>query len=177
MKYLNFSCFKDYTSVKYYTSIRPGQSKGDPTVTDIRCLKYTPDSTIQFKINYGDQWANLPNKNRKIIDFDVKNLYKEEIKIKEEKFLHLQQLKQVLPKHAWPFYENLHYTKNKKSDKFINIKYCFYFYFIRLIKLIIIKLFLNIVIFFFMKSRRFILLLLNIYLFIFIKLIYFTIIN
>lgn len=46
VKYLNFDCFNDYKSVKYYTSIRPGYKKGDHTVTDIRCLKYNPDSTI-----------------------------------------------------------------------------------------------------------------------------------
>jgi len=32
VKYLEFSCFNDYSRIKYYTSIRPGTSKGDPTV-------------------------------------------------------------------------------------------------------------------------------------------------
>jgi hypothetical protein len=115
VKYLNFSCFSDYSSLKYYTSIRPGYKKGDPTVTDIRCLKYNPDSTIQYKINYDDQWINLPNKNRKEHNYTIKNLYNEPIKIKEDKFLHLQQLKLVLPKHTWPFYDSVQYTKNKKK--------------------------------------------------------------
>lgn len=44
VKYLNFSCFSDYSSLKYYTSIKPGYKKGDPTVADIRCLKYNLDS-------------------------------------------------------------------------------------------------------------------------------------
>lgn len=115
VKYLNFSCFSDYSSLKYYTSIRPGYKKGDPTVSDIRCVKYNPDSTIQYKINYDDQWINLPNKNRKEHNYTIKNLYSEPIKIKEEKFLHLQQLKLVLPKHTWPFYDSVQYTKNKKK--------------------------------------------------------------
>lgn len=115
VKYLNYSCFSDYSSLKYYTSIRPGNKKGDPTVTDVRCLKYNPDSTIQYKINYDDQWIILPNKNRKEHNYTIKNLYNEPIKIKEDKFLHLQQLKLVLPSHTWPFYDSVQYTKNRKK--------------------------------------------------------------
>lgn len=88
------------------------------TVTDIRCLKYTPDCIIHYKLNYENQWEILPNKNRKKINFKVKSLYKEEIKIKEEQFKHLQELKQALLKHTWQFYDNLHYINSKKSDLF-----------------------------------------------------------
>lgn len=96
VKYWDFSCFKDYSLLEYYTSIRPGYKKGDPAVTDIRCFKYNPDSTIQYKINYDDQWIKLPNKNRKEHNNTITNLYNKPIKIKEDTFLYLQQLKLVL---------------------------------------------------------------------------------
>jgi len=119
VKYLEFSCFNDYSPVKYYTSIRPGSSKGDPTVTDIRCLKYKPDSFIQYKLMYDDEWKDLPHRNKKIGTFQVKRLYKDRIKIKNEKFEHLQQLKSVLPKHTWQYYDNVpHNITSNKTKKF-----------------------------------------------------------
>jgi len=63
--------------------------------------QFNQDSTILF--NYDDQWADLPNRNRKQTDYSsVNNLYIELLKIKEDKFIHLQQLKLVLPKHILP---------------------------------------------------------------------------
>lgn len=115
VKYLEFSCFNDYSQVKYYTSIRPGSSKGDPTVSDIRCLKYKPDSFIQYKLMYDDNWKDLPHRHKKIGTFQVKKLYKDRIKIKNEKFDHLQQLKSVLPKHTWQYYDNIPYNITNKS--------------------------------------------------------------
>lgn len=116
VKYFEFSCFNDYSPVKYYTSIRPGSSKGDPTVTDIRCLKYKPDSFIQYKLMYDDEWKDLPHRYKKIGTFQVKRLYKDRIKIKNEKFDHLQQLKSVLPKHTWQYYDNVpHNITNSKT--------------------------------------------------------------
>lgn len=117
VKYFDFSCFDDYSSLKYYTSIRPGTSKGDPSVTDIRCLKYKPDSFIQYKLNYDDEWKNLPLRNSKIGVYQVNKLYKEPIKIKNEKFNHLQQLKSVLPKHTWQYYDNLPHISHKTKKK------------------------------------------------------------
>jgi len=87
VKYLNFSCFNDCSSLKHYTPIRPGFKKGDLTVTNIRCLKYNPDSTIQYKLNYDDQWTSLPLRTGNNLYY--KNMYSEPIKIKEEKCMHL----------------------------------------------------------------------------------------
>jgi len=69
VKYLEFSCFHDYSRIKYYTSIRPGTSRGALTVTDIRCIKYKPDSFIQIKLNYNHEWQDLPHRNKKIGKF------------------------------------------------------------------------------------------------------------
>jgi hypothetical protein len=35
--------FKNFDNIKYYTSIRLGLKKGDPTVTEIKSLKYSSD--------------------------------------------------------------------------------------------------------------------------------------
>ena len=54
VKYLEYSFFKDYSQVGNLKSIRPGRNvKGEPVVTDLRCLKYSPDQngTFLFKLN------------------------------------------------------------------------------------------------------------------------------
>lgn len=56
--------------------------------------------------------ASLPHRHKIIGAFEVKWMYKEPLKIKNEKYIHLQQLKSVLPKHTWQYYDNLpHYNK------------------------------------------------------------------
>lgn len=82
--HLSFDFFKKYSSLTFYNSIRPGFKKGDPQVTDIRCLRYNPSGLIEYKLNYSDAWAVLPRRrNEQKKDVDIPNLYKEPIKIKE----------------------------------------------------------------------------------------------
>lgn len=49
---MSFDFVKDYAekSTLMYDSIRPGKKTGDPTVNDIRVIKYSPDGRIQVKI-------------------------------------------------------------------------------------------------------------------------------
>ena len=49
-KYLNHSFFKEYSSVTYRTSIRPGNKAGDPQVRDLVALKYNPNGSVQYGI-------------------------------------------------------------------------------------------------------------------------------
>lgn len=58
----NFTYFKDFDSVPFRSSIRPGKSKGDPKVTDLRCLQYLPTGEIHYKIHYTDDWKILQQK-------------------------------------------------------------------------------------------------------------------
>ncbi|KAJ4449878.1 hypothetical protein ANN_01284 [Periplaneta americana] len=51
---LEHSFFKKYSSLSYITSIRPDTKLGDPVVMDIRCLKYEPDISIQYKLKFFD---------------------------------------------------------------------------------------------------------------------------
>lgn len=43
-----------------YKSIRPGSKKGDAKVTDIRCLKYSNDGKIHYKLSFKDEFKLLP---------------------------------------------------------------------------------------------------------------------
>ena len=49
-KYLDHSFFRDCTSVDYLKSILPESRAGDPTVTDLRAIKYNLDGAILYKL-------------------------------------------------------------------------------------------------------------------------------
>ena len=109
-KYVDHDFFKDYTELNYYKSIRPGFRAGDPVVTDIRCLRYNADG-IFFKLQYSDEWSMLPQRLQLIqvseMSKKIKPLHPIPLKIKKEKFVHLQQLKSVMPKDYHPFFNSL----------------------------------------------------------------------
>ena len=108
VKYLEHNFFKDYSDIGPYKSLRPGSKVGDPKVTDLRCLKYLPNGDIMYKVNYQDEWQELPMP-RNIQLKEPSVLHPDKIKIKETKFQHLQQLKNVMPKDYHSFYDQLHH--------------------------------------------------------------------
>ena len=55
VKYLHHGFFKDFTHMCNLNSIRPRRKAGDPTVTDLRFIRYTPDKTISFKLNHTNE--------------------------------------------------------------------------------------------------------------------------
>ncbi|KAF2888935.1 hypothetical protein ILUMI_17238 [Ignelater luminosus] len=94
-------CKNMFLNTLCIASIRPGKRIGDPTVTDLRALKYNPNGTIQYKLRFGDAWQNLPLRMNNItaIPFaELPALYKERLPINNEKFNHLQILKNELRK-------------------------------------------------------------------------------
>lgn len=111
VKYLEYSFFKDYTqkNLPRYNSIRPGSKVHDPTVTDLRVIKYNPSGVIEYKCKFDDPYQVLPQRlrNEKNENLIVKNLYQERLKIKRTKWQHLQELKSVLPHECHDFYNNL----------------------------------------------------------------------
>lgn len=110
VNYLSHNFFKNFSSLKYLTSIRPGKKVGDPTVTDIRALKYNPTGTIQYKLRFGDEWKDLPIRLNKVTAIPLTELpvlYKQRIPIKNEKFNHLQALKNTLEKDYHAFYDDI----------------------------------------------------------------------
>lgn len=108
--YLNHEYFLNFSSVTYYTTIRPGNRRLDPLIVDIRCLKYD-SGEINFKLNYTDDYKLLPNKSKNNTK-EITQLYKQGmLKIKQDKWNHLQALKAVLPKDVHYFYDSLQYKK------------------------------------------------------------------
>ncbi|ESO88618.1 hypothetical protein LOTGIDRAFT_165402 [Lottia gigantea] len=109
VKYVDHTFFQDFSEVGTMKSIRPGNRIGDPTVSNLRCLKYTSEEPIQYKIKYTDSYAELPVPRRTSIipGGKLKALYSSKLKIKSSKYKHLQELKEVLPKDYHNFYDSL----------------------------------------------------------------------
>ncbi|KAK7101154.1 hypothetical protein V1264_023990 [Littorina saxatilis] len=101
--------FKDFSDLRYYKSIRPGTASGDPQVVDIRCLKYLPDGTVHNKLHYSDEWQPLPQRRRRAHGDPgvINQLYRARLPIKDTKWQHLQQLKEVLPADYHHYYDGL----------------------------------------------------------------------
>uniref|UniRef100_A0A6P7GZV6 Uncharacterized protein LOC114348544 n=1 Tax=Diabrotica virgifera virgifera TaxID=50390 RepID=A0A6P7GZV6_DIAVI len=108
--YLHYSDFLQYNK-GMYTQIRPGSQKGDPCVTDICALQYLPQGLIKYKINFTDEWLELPRRpSRTRTSVIHEPLYLSPRPIEDSKFLHLQQLKSVIESDYHPFYDNLKHT-------------------------------------------------------------------
>lgn len=105
-----YDFFTNFNNLQIYPSIRPGRKPGDPTVVDIRALKYSPDGNIFYKLDFDSEYQPLPQRARasnSIININLPKLHTERLKIKKSKFEHLQQLKKVLPKDCWHYYDAL----------------------------------------------------------------------
>ena len=107
VKYLNHSFFKDYSSVTYRTSIRPGNKAGDSQVHDLVALKYNPNGCVQYKAAFDEEWAELPQRERAVTVSAIQHLYDTPLMISNQKYEHLQQLKKVIPSDFHGFYDNL----------------------------------------------------------------------
>lgn len=103
--------FKNFAEKKgmRYHSIRPGRFKNDPTVTDVKALSYSPDSIIRYKLDFDDEWRELPIRPKSIAvtDCSYPQLHKSTLKLSYSKWKHLQELKSVIPEDCHTFYDNL----------------------------------------------------------------------
>nr|CAI5841243.1 unnamed protein product [Callosobruchus analis] len=112
VKYLTHEFFKNFGTIQYYSSIRPGRTVGDPVVMDIKALKYE-DGSIKYKLRHtDDQWTDLPRRITKPIAYDIAittlpRLHEGRLKIKKDKYQHLMILTQGLEKEYHDFYVNL----------------------------------------------------------------------
>lgn len=58
---LNHTIFRNYAVKEMiYKIIRPGSRVNDPTVTDLRALKYCPFQKKNVKINFSHEYQPLP---------------------------------------------------------------------------------------------------------------------
>lgn len=105
----NHDFFKDYSSIDClrYSSIRPGKVKNDAVVTDLRMLCYNPDGVISYKLDFDEELKPLPSRPRKIPALQYPRMHKQPLKISENKWKDLQELKSVLPKDCHHFYDLL----------------------------------------------------------------------
>ena len=107
---LPYSFFLDYESQQDVPSIRPGNRIGDPTVNDLRQIRYTPDGVISYKLSHSHrEFTVLPiMKKLKPPTYPlIPNLYKKPLPISYKKYQHLKELKQTIPQFFHPYYENL----------------------------------------------------------------------
>lgn len=85
-----------------YRSIRPGRSKNDPAVTDLRELHLFPNGKICYKIHFEDEVKYLPERLKEIEpNREPSRLFQSQLKISEEKFNHLQEIKTILEYHTF----------------------------------------------------------------------------
>ncbi|CAG9814670.1 unnamed protein product [Phaedon cochleariae] len=106
--YLNHDFFLNYNDPKKfrYSSIRPGKSKGDLKVTDIRALKYLSNGEIFYKVAHDEKYELLPQrKNTVNHNSNYDNLYSNRLKISKKKWHDLQEMKSVLPTDVHYFYD------------------------------------------------------------------------
>lgn len=107
---LDYTFCKNFGVDMVYQSIRPGKSADDPQVTNIKTIKYTPDGLIQVKLDFLEDFIDLPVKRKRP---EVRSLtwfpqlHNQRIPIKKSKWLHLQELKKVIPSDCHSFYDCL----------------------------------------------------------------------
>lgn len=109
VKVLDYTFFKRFDSMESnFKSIRPGQHA---VVTDIRALLYKPSGHVAYKLKHTEEYQDLPqHRSSALKDNSTKSipvLYQHPLKIKKEKYKHLQQLKAVIPAEYHPFYDSL----------------------------------------------------------------------
>nr|CAI5823227.1 unnamed protein product [Callosobruchus analis] len=112
---LGFDFFKDYSKpcCLKYNSIRPGRKPNEPTVTDIRALSYNVEGYIDYKLNFDEDWKQLPSRHKASNEVPIyPPLNKSKLPIKKSKFDHLQALKTVLPEDCQNFYDFLTYKND-----------------------------------------------------------------
>lgn len=108
VQYLQHTFFTKFSSMPYLRSIRPGNKTGDATVFDLRCIQYRTDGTIFYKKVQNEDFVKLPKKIKMPGKTDtLPLLYSSSIPIPKSKYVHLQELKAVLPIDVHPFYDQL----------------------------------------------------------------------
>jgi len=83
-------------------------------VVDIRRIKYNKG---EIKVMLEKDWISLPRrpKGSPTKNFQFSNLHKNRRKVKKTKFDHLQELKAVMPKDVWPYFNGLPFAYKFRS--------------------------------------------------------------
>jgi hypothetical protein len=90
--------FFEETDLSMMTSIRPGRRAGDPTVNDLRALRYSPDGTVEFKILVDDEFKALPQPIKIPTTFpEPQKMFAGRIPLKPDKRKHMEELAVFIP--------------------------------------------------------------------------------
>lgn len=110
VEYLTHEYFKNYTNINFVNSIRPGKKTGDPTVQNLRAVKYEANGNLSFKLRHSHQWQPILARINKNVNIVIFPLYYDWLKRELDKFEHLQTLKQCIPADYHAFYDAIpHY--------------------------------------------------------------------
>ena len=119
---LPYSFFKNYEHKQDITTIRPGTQPSDPTVNDLKAIRYSPDGAIHYKLHGEDQEFQPLQLGRKVdapaTDITYPPLYTSPRPIAFSKFQHLQELKPSIPAFFHRYYDDLpHHPAPVKKSK------------------------------------------------------------
>ncbi len=103
MKYSDFMKM----SGSSFVSIRPGKKAGDPTVHDLRGIKFESKGAVQCKISFTEDWKDLPQRIHMIKDLQWVPMFSQALPISARKFDDLQSMKHVIPPDCHHFYDAL----------------------------------------------------------------------
>lgn len=106
VKQLDFNHFMTGFQDAFLSSIRPGKKAGDPTVHDLRALRYT-ESGIDFKLHFDDEFVPIPQRMKSMITVVLEPMFTGKLPLTKRKYNDLQSLKHVLPEDLHQFYDNL----------------------------------------------------------------------
>ena len=112
--------FKDYEYKQDVQSIRPGTKAHDPTVADIKQLKFTPGGDILYKLAHdAEEFQLLPVMRRlgepEYPDYPPLNSQPRPITYK--KYKHLQELKPTIPSFFHLYYDDLPHTGKPATEE------------------------------------------------------------
>nr|CAI5844731.1 unnamed protein product [Callosobruchus analis] len=111
--FLNTLALGSFTVQSWTRKGKHGRKPNEPTVTDIRALSYNVEGYIDYKLNFDEDWKQLPSRHKASNEVPIyPPLNKSKLPIKKSKFDHLQALKTVLPEDCQNFYDFLTYKND-----------------------------------------------------------------
>jgi hypothetical protein len=103
---VSFDKIKSYEELNIYHSIRPGSKPGDPTVNLLRALQYLPNGTINYKLNFKDEWTPMLHKLNKPT-YNITQKYASQLPVSAAKWRDIQKLKEFIPQQHHAFFDSI----------------------------------------------------------------------
>lgn len=93
----------------YLNNIRPGKKAGDPTVHNLRGLRYESEGQVSYKLSLSEDatWEALPQRIQAINNLQWNAMFQAAHPIKLRKYNDLQSMKPVIPADCHHFFDTL----------------------------------------------------------------------